>query len=54
MDVSAWEAATFGPPASPVQDGARTSLTAIPYFAWANRDPGAMRVWVPRAAKELN
>ena len=24
-----------------------TPLTAIPYFAWANRTPGAMRVWIP-------
>lgn len=24
-----------------------TPLTAIPYFAWANRAPGAMRVWIP-------
>ena len=24
------------------------TLTAIPYFAWANRGPGAMRVWIPR------
>ena len=23
-------------------------LQAVPYFAWANRSPGAMRVWVPR------
>ena len=23
-----------------------TPLTAIPYFAWANRTPGAMRVWI--------
>lgn len=22
-------------------------LTAIPYFAWANRGDGAMRVWIP-------
>jgi hypothetical protein len=22
-------------------------LTAIPYFAWANREKGAMRVWIP-------
>lgn len=21
-------------------------ITAIPYFAWANREPGAMRVWL--------
>jgi len=25
-------------------------LTAIPYFAWANRQPGAMRVWIPTAS----
>jgi DUF1680 family protein len=25
------------------------ALTAIPYYAWANREPGAMRVWIPRA-----
>ena len=26
-----------------------TRLTAVPYFAWANRGPNAMRVWVPTA-----
>ncbi len=25
------------------------ALTAIPYYAWDNRDPGPMRVWVPAA-----
>jgi DUF1680 family protein len=24
-------------------------LTAVPYYTWGNRKPGAMRVWVPRA-----
>lgn len=24
-------------------------LTAIPYYAWANRTPGTMQVWLPRA-----
>ncbi len=24
-----------------------TTLTAIPYYIWANREPGAMRVWLP-------
>ena len=24
-----------------------TTLTAIPYFRWANRGPNAMRVWIP-------
>jgi DUF1680 family protein len=25
------------------------SLTAVPYYAWANRGAGAMRVWIPAA-----
>jgi len=24
------------------------TLTAIPYYAWANREPGEMAVWIPR------
>jgi DUF1680 family protein len=32
------------PPARPVQ------LTAVPYYAWANRGPNAMRVWIPLQA----
>ncbi len=27
----------------------RLELTAIPYFAWGNRGPGAMRIWIPTA-----
>ena len=27
--------------------GPSATTTAIPYFAWANRSPGAMRVWLP-------
>ncbi|OXY89556.1 glycoside hydrolase family 127 protein [Streptomyces diastatochromogenes] len=30
----------------------RVELTAVPYFAWANRDVGAMRVWLPLAGHE--
>ena len=26
-------------------------LTAVPYYAWANRGPNAMRVWLPIAAR---
>jgi DUF1680 family protein len=22
-------------------------LTAVPYYAWANREEGGMRVWLP-------
>jgi uncharacterized protein len=27
--------------------GAEVELTAVPYYGWANREPGAMRVWIP-------
>jgi DUF1680 family protein len=30
------------------QDGEDVQITAIPYFAWANRGIGPMRVWLPR------
>ncbi len=29
------------------QAGSAAELTAIPYYAWANRGPGGMRVWIP-------
>ena len=32
---------TYDAPATPVR------VTAIPYYAWANREPGQMRVWIP-------
>lgn len=39
-------------PYRPAADGSPTAgepteLTAIPYYAWANRQDGAMRVWLP-------
>lgn len=27
--------------------GAGTTLRAVPYYAWGNRESGAMRVWIP-------
>lgn len=30
-------------------DGTPTPLTAVPYYAWAHREEGAMRVWIPRS-----
>jgi DUF1680 family protein len=43
--------ATKGP--EPAMEGRKTneelsSFTAIPYYAWANRGPGQMAVWLPR------
>ncbi len=28
------------------------TVTAVPYYAWANREPGEMRVWIRRATAE--
>lgn len=33
---------------SPRRTAHRVPFRAIPYFAWDNRSPGAMRVWVPQ------
>ncbi|WP_078900635.1 glycoside hydrolase family 127 protein [Streptomyces sp. SBT349] len=35
---------------TPAPAGDPVTLTAIPYYAWANRDSGAMRVWLPTDA----
>ncbi|MEV0638438.1 beta-L-arabinofuranosidase domain-containing protein [Streptomyces sp. NPDC050619] len=32
---------------SPRQDSEPVELTAVPYYAWANREDGSMRVWLP-------
>jgi len=38
----------YGPAAdAPHGDGEPLELTAIPYYAWANRQDGSMRVWLP-------
>jgi DUF1680 family protein len=43
-----WEAALYRPAgAVPAATPREVPLRAVPYFAWANRGPGAMRVWVP-------
>ncbi|MFF1306186.1 glycoside hydrolase family 127 protein [Streptomyces sp. NPDC058307] len=33
--------------AAPETDGDPVELTAIPYYAWANRQDGSMRIWLP-------
>jgi DUF1680 family protein len=48
VDVSSWR----GQLSRPHRDGSSlprqpADLIAIPYYAWANREPGAMRVWIP-------
>jgi DUF1680 family protein len=45
-----WPYRSAQPPgrrAEPADPGPRLTLTAVPYYAWANREDGAMRVWLP-------
>jgi len=49
LDLDEWDGALYrtfeggaGPRRHPL------TLTAIPYYAWANRGPASMRVWIPR------
>ena len=46
----AWRSALYASAATapPAAAGRRVTITAVPYYAWANREPGPMRVWVPR------
>lgn len=49
VDNQAWDGrlyASLG--GSPDVSRRPVRLVAVPYYAWANRDPGAMRVWIPR------
>lgn len=46
------DAAAFGEGDRGMSDRSSTTgepveLTAVPYYAWANRGAGAMRVWLP-------
>ncbi|MCD6287216.1 MAG: glycoside hydrolase family 127 protein [Anaerolineae bacterium] len=47
-----WEGVLYLPAGVPAGTPAQTTrpvtLTAVPYYAWANRGPGAMRVWIPK------
>jgi uncharacterized protein len=50
VDIASWGGRLYRPfrgEAAPPRE--RAELTAVPYYAWANRTPGAMRVWIPRA-----
>jgi DUF1680 family protein len=48
VDGDAWHDELYR--SAPVEDlpQCEVVLTAVPYYAWANRGPGAMRVWIPR------
>lgn len=44
----AWEGRLYGE-GEPRQPGRAVELQAVPYFAWANREPGGMAVWLREA-----
>jgi uncharacterized protein len=46
--ASWWPYRLAGVPASD-DSGQTVPLTAVPYYSWGNRDPGAMRIWLPTA-----
>jgi DUF1680 family protein len=50
LDTSPWGSQSlYRPVGSALRTPQRKAyLTAIPYYAWANREQGAMRVWIPR------
>ena len=33
------------------REGIPMTVGAVPYFAWGNRSPDGMRVWIPRGAE---
>ncbi len=48
IDSGAWRGHLYQPAKSPVQAIHQPiRLVAIPYYAWANRVIGGMRVWIP-------
>jgi DUF1680 family protein len=50
VDTSPWRGRLYRRAGSDPSPRRRlVELTTIPYYAWANRGPGAMRVWIPRA-----
>lgn len=48
LDARAWGDRLYRPADGEQLALRPLTLTAIPYFAWANRRAGAMRVWIPR------
>jgi DUF1680 family protein len=46
-DMSRWESTLYRESSSVRPQYQDLELTAIPYYAWANRGPGTMRVWIP-------
>lgn len=53
LDLRAWDGLLYRPAQGYAREratGRLATITAIPYYAWANRGAGAMRVWIPQHA----
>jgi len=52
MDLARWKGALYAPrgrdSSANAGSGTRVTLKAIPYYAWSNRKPGEMIVWLRR------
>jgi DUF1680 family protein len=49
IDRSCWQGHLYRPYGEPAGTLRPVNLTAIPVYAWANRGPHAMKVWLPLA-----
>ncbi len=49
VDTKPWLDRLYQPVTLQNRLAGKATLTAVPYYAWPNRGPGAMRVWIPRA-----
>jgi DUF1680 family protein len=48
IDASEWDDQLYRAQSNPAVKSRGVDLVAIPYFAWANRAVGQMRVWLPQ------
>jgi DUF1680 family protein len=51
-DGSGWDGALYRPLGSGEPSSRPVEVTAIPYYAWANRKLGPMQVWIPLGREE--
>jgi uncharacterized protein len=51
-DQDEWEGRLYLPEDIRSRTSRPVTLTAVPYYAWANRGPGTMRVWIPKAVDD--
>jgi DUF1680 family protein len=53
VDIREWDEHLYSPMGESkprTRAAGNATLKAVPYYVWANRGPGAMRVWIPTAS----